>query len=205
MPFTSCTARLTVYVLVATTFFGSAAGTVVFGMYVVSIVLVVVVGLMLRSTLIRSMGSTRWSSTCRPTTDLTRPSCSASPGCALKGFLRTAGGIIVATVAAVWLLSSIPVTGTGSFADTPVSDSAYAAVSRTIALSSRRPGSATGRSPAASSPGFVAKEAVISSWAQTFALEEPSAADEPGTLGPALNGSSLPRRTGRLTQQPWLS
>src|SRR5919205_2096569 len=35
VPFTSCSARLTVYVLIATTFFPQVAGTVVFGMYVI--------------------------------------------------------------------------------------------------------------------------------------------------------------------------
>ncbi|MEZ5094959.1 MAG: nucleoside recognition domain-containing protein [Nocardioides sp.] len=44
VPFTSCSARLTVYVLLATTFFPGNAGTVVFAMYVVSILLVVLVG-----------------------------------------------------------------------------------------------------------------------------------------------------------------
>lgn len=186
VPFTSCTARLTVYVLVATTFFGSAAGTVVFGMYVVSIVLVVVVGLMLRSTLIRSMGVDPLVIDLPP---YHRPHPTVVLGVTwvrLKGFLRTAGGIIVATVAAVWLLSSIPVTGTGSFADTPVSDSAYAAVSRTIAPVFAPAGFGDWQITSGLVTGFVAKEAVISSWAQTFALEEPSAADEPGTLGPAL-------------------
>ena len=37
--------------------------------------------------------------------------------------------------------------------------------------------------------GFVAKEAVISSWAQTFATAEPAAADDPGSLGAALRVS----------------
>ena len=37
--------------------------------------------------------------------------------------------------------------------------------------------------------GFVAKEAVISSWAQTFATAEPQAADDPGALGDALKVS----------------
>ena len=57
VPFTSCSARLTVYVLLATTFFPAHAGTVVFAMYVVSILLVVLVGLGLRATLWRAVGA----------------------------------------------------------------------------------------------------------------------------------------------------
>jgi ferrous iron transport protein B len=37
--------------------------------------------------------------------------------------------------------------------------------------------------------GFVAKEAVVSSWAQTYATAEPDAADSPGSLGDALKAS----------------
>ncbi len=56
VPFTSCSARLTVYVLVAATFFPAHAGSVVFGMYVVSVLLVVLVGLAMKATLWRAVG-----------------------------------------------------------------------------------------------------------------------------------------------------
>lgn len=183
VPFTSCTARLTVYVLVATTFFGAAAGTVVFGMYVLSIVLVVLVGLLLRKTLIRRIGNDPL------VIDL--PAYHV-PGAAvvasvtwirLSGFLRTASGIIVATVAGVWLLSSIPVTGDGSFADTPVEDSAYAAIAETVAPVFVPAGYGEWHATSALMTGFVAKEAVISSWAQTYALDEPNDVSQPGSLG----------------------
>ena len=35
--------------------------------------------------------------------------------------------------------------------------------------------------------GFVAKEAVISSWAQTYALAEPASSQDPGALGVQLH------------------
>ncbi|MDK7025938.1 nucleoside recognition domain-containing protein, partial [Klebsiella pneumoniae] len=47
VPFTSCSARLTVYVMLGATFFPEHAGTVVFAMYVISILLVVLTGLAL--------------------------------------------------------------------------------------------------------------------------------------------------------------
>ena len=37
--------------------------------------------------------------------------------------------------------------------------------------------------------GFVAKEAVISSWAQTYALAEPNSEREPGALGAQLKAT----------------
>ncbi len=48
IPFVTCSARPTEYVLVASVFFGNSAGTVVFAMYVLSIVLVICMGMLLR-------------------------------------------------------------------------------------------------------------------------------------------------------------
>ena len=48
VPFTSCTARLTVYVMLASTFFPKHAGNVVFLMYVISIALVVGIGFLMK-------------------------------------------------------------------------------------------------------------------------------------------------------------
>ena len=61
VPFTSCTARLTVFVLVSTVFFGPWAGTVVFGMYVSSILLIVGTGLLL---VLMSIAAVFWIQPC---------------------------------------------------------------------------------------------------------------------------------------------
>ncbi len=153
VPFTSCSARLTVYMLLATTFFPRNAGSVVFAMYVVSILLVVLVGLLLRSTLWRTMGAEPLVIDLppyqRPTVRLT----TSVMWLRLKGFLRTASGIIVATVVVVWLLQSIAVTGGAAFGHVPVADSLYAAVAGSSRRSSPRPGSASGRRSRRSSSG----------------------------------------------------
>lgn len=203
VPFTSCTARLTVYVLLGATFFGSAGGTVVFLMYVVSVALVVLVGLLLRKTVIRQWGNDPLVIDLPP---YHRPSVKVVLGVTwirLRGFLRTASGIIVATVAAVWLLSSIPVTGTGTFADTPVQDSAYAAVSEAVAPAFTPAGFGDWQIASGLVTGFVAKEAVISSWAQTFALAEPDDVSQPGTLG--INCAPSSPSVPAVTPTPRLS
>ncbi len=186
VPFTSCSARLTVYVLLAGTFFPDHAGTVVFAMYLVSILLVVLVGLGLRSTLWRTMGADPLVIDLppyqRPTVRLTL----SVTWLRLQGFLRTASGIIVATVVVVWLLQSVPAGGVGSFGDVPVADSAYAEVSRWVAPLLTPAGFGQWQSVSALVVGFVAKEAVISSWAQTYALADPSAASGSGALGDQL-------------------
>jgi ferrous iron transport protein B len=190
VPYTSCSARLTVYVLVATTFFGEHAGTVVFAMYVVSVVLVVLVGLLLRSTLLRTMGDEPLVLDLPPYQLPLPRLVAAGTWRRLRGFLRTASGIIVATVVVVWALSATPAPGaTGTFGDVPVQDSVYATAAGAVAPVFEPAGFGDWEATSALIVGFVAKEAVISSWAQTYATAEPDAADSPGSLGDALKVS----------------
>jgi ferrous iron transport protein B len=179
IPFTSCSARLTVFVMLGTVFFGSQAGTAVFAMYVLSVLLVILVGLVLRRTLWRTMGAepliidlpAYHLPTLRLTASVTWQR--------LKAFLKTASGIIVVTVCAVWLLQAIPTTGGQSFGQVPVQDSVYGVVARTIAPVFTPAGFGQWQTASALMVGFVAKEAVISSWAQTYAAEDP----QPGQVG----------------------
>jgi ferrous iron transport protein B len=138
VPFTSCTARLTVYVLLATTFFPEHAGSVVFAMYLLSIVLVVLVGLLLRGVLWRALGAEPLVLDLPPYQRPTARLSLAVTWLRLKGFLRTASGIIVATVVIVWFLQSVPAPGAaGTFGAVPVEDSVYAAIARSIAPDAR--------------------------------------------------------------------
>ncbi|MGJ3508539.1 ferrous iron transport protein B [Enemella sp. A6] len=179
VPLTACSARLTVYVMLGTIFFGKWAGVVVFSMYLTSILLVVGLGLLLRRTLWRTMGADPLVIDLppyqRPTARLT----AAVTWLRLKGFLQTAAGIIVATVCVVWVLQSIPVRGDQGFAEVPVEDSAYAVAAQTVAPVFTPAGFDTWQTVSALVVGFVAKEAVISSWAQTYAVEETEEADSP--------------------------
>ncbi len=169
VPFTSCSARLTVYVMVAAAFFPDHAGTVVFAMYVTSILLVVLGGLLLRSTLIRTMGSDPLLLDLPP---YQRPSPAvlmSGMWMRLRGFLQTASGIIVATVAVVWGLGVIPAPGAaGGIGSVPVSQSLYAWVAEQASALFVPTGFADWHAVGALIVGFVAKEAVISSWAQTY-------------------------------------
>ncbi len=179
VPFTSCSARLTVFVMLGTVFFGKNAGTAVFGMYVTSVALVVLIGLLLRRTLWRTMGAEPLIIDLPayhvPTLRLT----GAVVWQRLRGFLKTASGIIVATVCAVWLLQSIPTTGGQAFGQVPVEDSVYGVAARTISPVFAPAGFDQWQTASALIVGFVAKEAVISSWAQTYATEQP----QPGQTG----------------------
>ena len=186
VPFTSCSARLTVYVMLATTFFPRYAGTVVFALYVLSILLVVVVGLLLRATLWRTLGSEPLLLDLPPYQRPTLRVMSSVTWLRLKGFLRTASGIIVVTVVVVWLLQATPVRGEAAFGRPAVADSAYAAVAGAVAPAFAPAGFAQWPASGALLTGFVAKEAVISSWAQTYAAQTDSGQVDDGALAAAL-------------------
>ncbi|HBO53832.1 MAG TPA: ferrous iron transport protein B [Janibacter terrae] len=174
VPFTSCSARLTVYVMLGTMFFGSAAGTVVFVMYLASIVAVIGVGLVLRRTLWRTMGSEPLVLDLPPYQVPTVRLTASVAWTRLQGFLRTASGIIVVTVCLVWLLQSLPAKAGYGFGEAPVQESAYGVAAQTIAPVFAPAGFGQWQTASALVVGFVAKEAVISSWAQTYAVEEPA-------------------------------
>ena len=200
VPFTSCSARLTVYVLIASTFFPGHAGTVVFLMYLLSIVLIVLVGLIMKNTLWRSMGNEPLIMDLPPYQVPTLRLTAAVMWMRLKGFLQTATGIIVVTVAAVFVLQSIPVTGEGSFGELEAEDSAYAAVAKTVAPVFEPAGFGTWQTTGALVTGFVAKEAVISTWAQTYAVDDPEESGDDAALSAQIdqafeqssNGHKLP-------------
>lgn len=178
IPFTSCSARLVVFMMLAQVFFPAHAGSAVFAMYVLSILLVIVCGLALRHTLWRSMPSEALVIDL-PTYQLPTFRLSLSVmWTRLKGFLQTAGGIIVATVVVIWLLMSIPVSGQPFTEEGPTpQDSAYGLVSEAMAPAFAPAGFGSWSLTGPLVTGFVAKEALISTWAQTYAVEDVTDAD----------------------------
>ena len=94
----------------------------------------------------------------------------------LKGFLQTAGNIIVATVVVVFVLQSTPLTSEYGFADKelPPQESAYGRMSEAISPVFAPAGFGSWSISGTLVTGFVAKEAVISTWAQTYSLQDPS-------------------------------
>ena len=179
IPFTSCSARLTVYVMLAATFYPNSSGTVVFAMYLISIGLVVLVGLAMKNSLWRRMGSEPLVIDL-PVYQVPGPKLALSVmWVRLKGFLSTAGGIIVVTVTVVFLLQSTPMVSGYSFADENLQpqDSVYGKVSDGIAPIFAPAGFDSWSIAGTLITGFVAKEAVISSWAQTYALDDPTEED----------------------------
>ena len=183
VPYTSCPARLTVYILVAGVFFPDDAGTAIFAMYVASIALVVLGGLVLRRTLFRDL---RREPLVLALPAYQRPRVRAlllSAWSRVASFVTKAGRIIVATLTVVWLLMAVPVAGGHPVGDVPVGDSLYGRAAEAIAPVFAPAGFDDWHMSAALATGFVAKEVVVGSFAQSYAVEEPDDPAHAGDLG----------------------
>jgi ferrous iron transport protein B len=189
VPYTSCPARLTVYILIAGVFFPDSAGTAIFAMYVASIALVVLGGLALRRTLFRDL---RREPLVLALPAYQRPRVRAlllSAWSRVASFVTKAGRIIVATLTVVWLLMAVPVTGEHTVGDVPVGDSLYGRTAEAIAPVFAPAGFDDWHMSAALATGFVAKEVVVGSFAQSYAVEEPEDPARAGDLGARIRAT----------------
>jgi len=170
VPFMSCGARLPVYVLFAAIFFPQHAGWVIFGLYVLGIVVAILMGLLLRNTLFKESERMPFVMELPP---YRLPN--------LKGvwthmwertgsFVRKAWTIILATSIVVWVLMAVPVGG-GNFAQVDAQQSAFAALSGAISPLFAPAGFGSWEASGALVTGFVAKEVVISTLSQVYGME----------------------------------
>jgi ferrous iron transport protein B len=167
VPFMSCGARLPVYVLVAAVFFPESPGAAVFWMYIVGIIVAVLLGVILKNTLFKGKEQSPFVMELPPYRLPTLRSIWLHMWERSSAFLRKAWGLIMVTSVVIWVLLAIPVGG-GAFADTDVSDSLFAAVSRTIAPVFRPAGFGDWSATGALMTGFVAKEVVVGTMAQIY-------------------------------------
>ncbi|MEO8555974.1 MAG: ferrous iron transport protein B [Actinomycetota bacterium] len=189
IPLTSCSARLTVYVLLASAFFPAHAGTVIFAMYVVSVLLVLGSGLVLRRTAFRDVHAEPLILVLPPYQRPHLRTLGMSVRLRVGSFVQRAGKIIVATMLVVWVLMALPVTGQHAVGDVPVADSVYSAIAGGIAPVLAPAGFGNDHAAAALMTGFVAKEVVVGSFAQSYAVAKPADAARAGSLGEQLRES----------------
>jgi ferrous iron transport protein B len=178
VPFMSCGARLPVYVLIATIFFPDYATGAVLAMYILGIVMALIVGLLLRKTIfkqseenallievpayrmptVRNVWTEMWQRT--------------------RAFLEGAATIIMSVSLIIWLFMAIPVSGEGSFANTPVDDSAFAHLAGAISPVFEPLGFGNWENASALISGFIAKEVVVSTLAQVYHVPQPASTVE---------------------------
>ena len=203
VPFTACSARLAVYVFVAGIFFGQSAGTVIFLMYLISIALVVLFARLVSIFLIKDAPREPMLIELPPYKMPTSFLILSDAWLRVKGFLREAGGIVVTTVIAVWFLMSIPLGGSGSFANTTVDQSAYGTIARSIAPAFAPAGFNDWHTSGALITGFVAKEVVISSWAQNYAVSSDDKKQQAQALGENLKRDFARTSHGHTNSAIW--
>lgn len=195
VPFAACSARLSVFLVLAHAFFPKYAGLVVFLMYVASVMVILLVGVLLRHTMFRGLEPEPLmlalpAYQCPRALQLAR-----SVLLRLWGFIRGASVIIISMITALWLLQGIPVTANaGGFAHVDdVHDSAYGVLADAVAPVSAPAGFDDWHASAALITGFVAKEVVVGSMSQSYHADEPDDAASQqageGTLGQKLRAS----------------
>ncbi|MFT9008921.1 MAG: ferrous iron transport protein B [Bifidobacterium sp.] len=198
IPFTSCSARLSVFVVLAYAFFGNYAGLAIFLMYVASIVIILTAGFALRKTQFGNMQAQPFAMELPPY-QLPKPLRLAKSVCLrLWAFITGASTIIISATIVMWLLAAIPVSagiaGTNSFGHVDsVEHSVYGVVaSRTAALFNPA-GFGDMHASAALITGFVAKEVVVGSMSQSYSIDDSGSVSESaqgrGALGTAVRES----------------
>ncbi len=172
VPFMSCGARLPVYVLLAAIFFPKNAGAVVFGLYLLGILTAIILGIILKNTIFKGKEQSIFVMELPPYRMPTLRGIWFHMWERTSAFVRKAWTIILATSIILWVLMSIPVKGSGSFAEIDVNDSAFATANEAIAPVLAPLGFDSWEASSALVTGFVAKEVVVSTMAQVYAVEE---------------------------------
>lgn len=191
IPFTSCSARLSVYVVLAFAFFRKNAGIAIFAMYVISLVVIVLIGLILRRTQFSDLKNQPFV-IALPHYHIPRAKLMVvSVAKRLWNFIRGASSAIMSMLLVIWLLSAIPVSGTltGHSAQNPeintasasaepvqdsfgkvsrVEDSLYGTIAQSVAPVFAPAGFGNWQATAALMSGFVAKEVVVGSLSQAY-------------------------------------
>lgn len=185
IPYSSCTARLVIYLLLASAFFPNHGGTVVFCMYLASAVVILGVAWALRKTAFRR-------ATREPLLIVLPTYQTPRLGALLravtvrcKGFVQRAGLVILGLSLAVWVLMAVPIDSNHSFGDIdmPVQSSLFGATATGLSPVFEPAGFDDWHVTSSLMTGFVAKEAVVGTLATTYGLDEP----EEGAISTDLN------------------
>ena len=190
VPFVSCTARLPVYVLLAAALFPGLEGAVVLALYATSVAAVFAVGVVLRHTerapFVLELPPYRRPSL-RTVWTQTRQRSAA--------FIRKAGSVILGASIAVWFLLAIPVRGDAAFGEVALDDSVFGAGAEKIGVVFTPAGFGAPELSGALAAGFVAKEIVVSTLAQTVGTAE----EDEETTTPGFVEGITDAGTGLLT------
>jgi ferrous iron transport protein B len=172
--FMSCGARLPVYVIFGTAFFGADSGSLVFAMYFLGIVIALITGYVMKNTVYRSQPPTPFVMELPPYRIPRVRDVWTQMWERTQGFLVKSGTVILGVSVALWLLMAIPAhPDTGSFNDVQPGDSLFGRVSGLIAPALKPAGFGSWQTTGSLMTGILAKEVIVSTMSQIYAVESP--------------------------------
>lgn len=177
--FMSCGARLPIYVIFGSAFFGASSGNLVFAMYAIGILVAVLTSLLLTRVVFKNRPVPLFVMELPPYRLPNLRNVLLPMWERIRAFLRQAGTVILAASIFIWLLLAVPAPGMpGSFNAVTLENSLFGALSRIITPIFAPAGFDNWGASGALVTGFVAKEAVISTLSQLYLDETPRPAAE---------------------------
>lgn len=167
--FMSCGARLPVYVVIGTVFFGTQAGSLIFAMYVLGIGVALLTGLVLKRTVYRNQPPQPFVMELPPYRWPSPKTVFMQMAERTMGFVRNATTVILACSAIVWVILALPANlDLSRFNQVEAQDSMFGTLSQTIAPVFAPAGFGNWQSAGSLITGFVAKEVVVGTMSQVF-------------------------------------
>jgi ferrous iron transport protein B len=182
VPLMSCSARLPVYVVFGLAFFGSRAGTVIWAMYALGIVVAMLAGMVFTRTILKPDVSSAFALELPPYRQPALKSVLIHMWENTREFVRKAGTTILAASIIMWILLNLP----WGVADQR--DSYFGKVSGAISPIFAPLGFGNWETGGALVSGFMAKEIVVSTMSQIYVGGEQAQATEPTTFTEDLIG-----------------
>ncbi|MEA2025121.1 MAG: ferrous iron transport protein B [Chloroflexota bacterium] len=173
VPLMSCAARLPVYVVFGLAFFGAAAATVITGLYVFGILIAGLVAIVLSRTILRERDDSVFALELPPYRMPTLKALTTHTWQKTKEFVVKAGTVIFVVSVGLWFLMNLP------WGVEEQRDSYFGQVSAATAPIFAPAGFGTWEASGALVTGFIAKEVVVATMAQTYVGEEEAAPEGP--------------------------
>lgn len=182
VPLMSCSARLPVYVVFGLAFFGARAGTVIWAMYALGIVVAMLAGMVFTRTILKPDVTSAFVLELPPYRQPALKSVLIHMWENTREFVRKAGTMILFASVVMWLLLNLP------WGVTDQRDSYFGRVSGAISPVFAPLGFGNWETGGALVTGFMAKEIVVSTMSQIYLGGEETQVVEETTLGEDLIG-----------------
>jgi ferrous iron transport protein B len=182
VPLMSCSARLPVYVVFGLAFFGTRAGTVIWAMYALGILVAMLAGMVFTSTILKPDATSAFVLELPPYRQPALKSVLIHMWENTREFVRKAGTLILFASVVMWLLLNLP------WGVSDQRDSYFGRFSGAIAPVFAPLGFGTWEAGGALVTGFMAKEIVVSTMSQIYLGVEDVETVESTSLGEDLIG-----------------